>query len=65
MSEARNKLKLAASAYHARPTRSKKAKLDQAKKALDDAYLSEEAAYISGKLEYISKQHASKKAHLA
>ena len=65
VTEARNKLKLAASAYHTRPTRSKKAKLEQAKKALDDAYLSEQAAYISGKLEYISKQHTSKKAHLA
>ena len=63
--EARNELKLSSSAYHARPTRNRKSRLDKAKKALDDAYLSAEAAYISGKLDDLSKFYSTRKYQLA
>ena len=65
ITKARNELKLASSDYHSRPTRNRKAKLDQAKKALDEAYLNAEVAYISGKIDALSKQHAHKQYHLA
>ena len=65
ISEARSNLKKTSLAYHARPTRRRKAQLDQAKKALDDAHLSAEAAFISGKIDDLSNQHANKQHHLA
>ena len=51
--------------YHARPTRNRKVKVDQAKKAPDDAHLSAEAAFILGKINDLSNQHVSKRHHLA
>ena len=64
VSEARERLKHASLAYHAKPSMLKKVALTTSKKELDNAYLQAEADYISGKIAdikhlHITKQHSA------
>ena len=63
--EARNHLKSLSLAYHRSPSHSLKIKLISAKKNIDDAYLNAEVDFINGKINELSKEHISKKHHLA
>jgi len=57
--EAREKLKDISTIYHSYPTRSRKAQLVTAKKALDKAYMDAEIAFINGKIDDISNLHVN------
>ena len=63
--EARNHLKSVSLAYHHSPSQSRRIQLISAKKKLDDAYLNAEVDFINGKISKLSKEHISKKHHLA
>jgi len=61
--EAREKLKDISTIYHSYPTRSRKAQLVTAKKALDKAYMDAETAFINGKIDDISNLHVCLGSH--
>ena len=63
--EARNHLNSVSLAYHHSPSQSRRIQLISAKKKLDDAYLNAEVDFINGKISKLSKEHISKKHHLA
>ena len=63
--EARSRLQAVSLSYHRSPSQSLKIQLIEAKKNLDDAYLNAEVDFINGKIAKLSKEHISKKHHLA